>query len=305
MIAVVVIAVMIAPVSSVSAGPTFSEWSLPRNLGPIINSGVADTGPATSKDGLRLYFGSSRAGGFGSFDIYVSRRPTVAAPWGPPVNLGPTVNTPSIENIPCLSRDEHTMYFTSTRPGGFGDRDVWASYRDHTNADFGWQAPVNLGPNVNTAYWDGGGCTVENDDVGPRLLYFNSNRPGGLGSFDIYVSAEQLDGSFGPAKPVTEVSSPADDRIPRIRFDGLEMFLLSSRSGGFGDLDVWVSTRRSTSEPWGAPVNLGPTVNGPYIDDQAYPASDRMTLYFVSTRPGGSGTWDLYVTTRIREPARK
>jgi hypothetical protein len=89
------------------------------NLGPTINTSSSDNGPAFSKDGLSLYFGSSRPGGFGLMDIWVSQRDSVNDDCGAPVNLGPTINTASGDLLPALSRDGHWMFFTSTRPGGF------------------------------------------------------------------------------------------------------------------------------------------------------------------------------------------
>jgi OOP family OmpA-OmpF porin len=102
----------------------YSDWSAPVNLGPVVNSAATDIGPAISKDGLTLYVSSTRPGGLGSPDIYVSQRASVDDPWGLPVNLGPTVNTTSGELNPAFSRDEHFMFFQSDRPGGFGAVDI-------------------------------------------------------------------------------------------------------------------------------------------------------------------------------------
>jgi len=105
------------------------------------------------------------------------------------------------------------------------------------------------------------------------------------------------DGSFGAAELVEELSSPTRDQRPNVRFDGLELFLWSDRPGSLG-LDIWVSTRDAVTDPWTPPVNLGPIVNSPLLEAQAYISSDGKTLYFSSTRPGGLGGYDLYVTTR-------
>ena len=125
------------------------------------------------------------------------------------------------------------------------------------------------------------GLLGERRDGNPPTL-LQSNRPGGPGSSDIYVSAQAADGSWGPAVLVPELSSLLCDSSPNVRFDGLELFLVSHRPGGVGLTDVWVSTRETTVDPWSAPVNLGPTVNGPFNDQQAFIVSDRQTL---SSRP--------------------
>jgi len=284
------------------AAPPFSEWSAPVNLGPPINSAFRDAGPALSKDGLSLYFTSNRPGGMGGTDIWVSQRASREDPWGEPVNLGPTVNTAFDEGVPSFSRHGHFMYFNSVRPDGFGANDIWICWRAHTGNDFGWGEPVNAGPGVNSAFDDAGAAYLENEEAGTALLYFGSNRPGGPGQFDIYVSAQAADGSWGPAVLVPELSSPSNDQRPNLRFDGLELFLLSDRPGGVGLVDLWASTRQTTLDAWSAPINLGATVNGPAVDQQAFIASDRKTLLFASNRPGGLGNFDLYMTTREKNP---
>jgi WD40-like Beta Propeller Repeat len=277
----------------------YSDWSAPVNLGPVINSAFNDQQPAISKNGLSLYFASARPGGLGGFDIYVSQRASVDDPWGSPANLGPTVNTASNEGNPAFSRDEHLMFFQSDRPGGLGLIDIWVSYREHTHDDFDWQPGVNLGAGVNTAAGDQAPSYFENDEPGVPQLYFASDRPGGLGALDIYMSEQTAGGSFGPAVLVTELSSPRGDSRPSIRHDGLEIFFQSNRVGSIGlSNDLWVATRESTLDVWSTPVNLGDTINTTFAEQNPYLSSDGKTLFFASDRPGGFGSTDLYMSTR-------
>lgn len=325
------LALLALTMTSPNAAPRFSDWSEPVNLGPTVNSSFADFGPAISKDGRSLYFASDRPGGLGGQDLWVTQRASVKSPWRPPVNLGAAINTSALENVPALSRDEHWLFFNSNRPGGFGDVDIWVSWRPDTDDDFGWHPPVNLGAGVNSAFFDAGAGYFEkdddddddgeeeeeeeeeedddgdddddaddddDDDDSPPLLYFGSSRPGGLGLVDIYVSALGANG-FGPARHVPELSSPANDQRPSVRSDGLELFFFSDRPGSLA-VDLWVSTRKKLSRPWSTPENLGPVVNSASSDQQAYIARDGRTLFFASNRPGGSGLGDLYVTTRSR-----
>jgi hypothetical protein len=284
----------------VAAAPEYSGWSTPVNLGPVVNSPSADFGPAVSKDGLSLYFTSTRPGGFGGFDIWVSQRASVDDSWGLPINLGPTINTGSNESVPAFSRDGHLLFFNSDRPGGSGDSDLWVAWRADPHDDFGWEAPVNLGATVNSVFFDGGAAYFENEDRRTPLLFFNSIRPGGPGGNDVYVSEQAADGSFGAPTLVTELSSPSDDQRLSVRFDGLEVFFFSNRPGGLGSNDLWTSTRETVFDTWSTPVNLGGVVNSASDDRQPYIASDRETLYFSSNRPGGSGNFDLYMTTRTK-----
>jgi hypothetical protein len=292
--------------ASSAHGRRYSDWSAPVNLGPVINSASSDQQPAISKDGRSLYFTSNRPGGLGGFDMYVSQRANVNDPWGPPVNLGPTVNTTSNEGNPAFSRDGHLMFFQSDRPGGLGLIDIWASRRVDKHDDFGWQTPVNLGAGVNSAAGDQAPSYFENDgngehdEEGVPQLFFASDRPGGPGALDIYMSEQTAGGCFGPAVLVTELSSPGGDSRPSIRHDGLEIFLQSSRVGSIGLNDLWVATRASTLDPWSTPVNLGATINTVFAEQNPYLSSDNTTLFFISDRPGGFGGLDLYMITRTK-----
>ena len=278
----------------------FSEWSAPVNLGSPINSATNDQGAFISKDALSLYFVSTRPGGVGNQDIYVSHRASVDDPWGPPLNLGPTINTNSNEASPTLSNDEHLLYFHSNRPGGLGGTDLYVSRRLDKRDDFGWQPPENLGSEINSSGNERGLTLFEDEETETITIYFDSDRPGGLGGVDLYSSALDPDGSFASAVLVAELSSPVNDFLPAIRRDGLEIFLDSDRPGTVGLRDLWVSTRASTADPWSVPTNVGPLVNSAALDARAMLSFDGRSLYFHSGRPGGLGDFDIYVSTRTK-----
>jgi len=300
-------------------GQQFCPWSVPVNLGSVVNSANGDFLPFISKDGLSLYFVSNRSyrPGDASFNIWVSQWNSINNSWGAPKPLGDTINTEDGvlhygELGMSISPDGHTMYFASTQPGGFGPpltTDISFSRRHNKRDDFGWLDPVNLGNGVNTAFNEANPEIFEDDSTGVITLYFDSNRPGGPGPFDndashsgndIYTSILQRNGTFGPATLVDQLSTPFVDRTVSIRRDGLEIFFASDRPGGFGLLDLWTSTRASTSDPWSTPVTLGSTVNSGSRDGGPSLSFDGTTLYFQSDRAGGIGgsILDLYVTTR-------
>src|SRR5437667_4240903 len=236
------------PVVNVPLAPI---WSPPVSLGPVINSAASDQQPAISPDGLSLYFTSSRvvAGSLGGFDMYVSQRASVYDSWGPPVNLGSAINTVADEGNAAFSRDGRSLFFQSKRLPSFGGIDIWVSQRINPHDDFAWQPAVNLGPAVNSTADDNGPVYFEDDVRGTRQLYFGSARTPSLGSADIYVSEQMADGSFGPATPVTELSTASKENDPWIRKDGLDILFDSNRAGSDGvALDLWVATRASTRD---------------------------------------------------------
>jgi hypothetical protein len=287
-----------APATPEAPGVTYSvrlsEWSEPVSLGAVVNSPFTDFTPEISRDGLSLYFSSDRPGGMGGPDLWVARRAGPDASWGTPVNLGSVINSNGNDGAPHVSRDGHRLFFTSNRPGGFGDNDVWVSWRADTRDDLVWDPPVNLGPAVNSSNFDAGAS------LWARELYFTSNRETG-DVLDVYVSARKAGTTLGPGVLVAELSSDGNDLRPSVRFDGKEVLLSSDRDGSVaGSQDIWVSTRQRPADSWSDPVSLGPTINTEFQEQQPALSKDGTTLYFASDRPGGTGGVDLYVSTRAR-----
>ena len=164
----------------------YTPWSEPVNLGAPVNTSVSEFFPCVSKDGLSLYFtstGDVTRPSLGGFDIYVSRRPGLDAPWGPPENLGEPINSPYDDVSPMLTIDGHRMYFASNRPGGLGGNDIYVSRRHNKRDDFAWRVPLNVGEGVNTPANEAGPFVFEDETTGTIMLYFDSNRPDGLGPY--------------------------------------------------------------------------------------------------------------------------
>ena len=292
-------------------GPRFSAWSAPVNLGPPVNTALADVTPSISRDGLSLYF--SAGTGLGSFDIHVSHRSSLGAPWSSPMNLGMTVNSGGDDAEPVLSTDGHRLYFSSNRGGGFGGTDLFVAWRRDKSDDFGWEAPVNLGSGVNTVANEDSPTFYEDDATGALTMYFESNRPGGSGNEDIYASTRLGDGAFGPAVLVASLSSVFRERQPTVRKDGLEIFFSSNRPdpGRVGMLDLMFASRATTSDSWSPPVYLEAAVNGPFVDGSPGLSFDGITLYFHSNGRNDTGpcfgadggppcAFDIWVSTRTK-----
>jgi len=158
-------------------------WTTPVNLGAPVNSTNLDMSPTVSADGLTLVFNSSnRAGGLGSWDVWMSTRPDVQDAWSQPVNLGPAVNSGNWDGESGLSGDGRALIFGSGRTGLVGGVDLWFSTRK-TPAD-AWTNGVSFGPVVNSVRDDGTGRF--SPDM--RTLYFCSDRPGTLGGYDLYAA---------------------------------------------------------------------------------------------------------------------
>jgi hypothetical protein len=272
-------------------GQTFGPWSRPVGLGPIVNSTGHDQTPAISRDGLSLYFSSTRPGSQG-FDIWVARRLAIDLPWETPVNVGPTVNTAANENGPSLSPDGRYLFFVSNRtgPGSAGLADLYVSRRIRSDAGDVWDTPVPLS-SLNTPGIDAAPNYFANEHGRPQL-FFTTTRLGG--PEDIHMSELQKDGVWGDPVPVFELISPAPDGRSTIRRDGLEMIFDSSRDGG--QTDLYTSIRDHVWQPWSIPEKVAGPINTDGFEARPALSYDGRTLYF--TVLTAEGHLDLLVSTR-------
>ena len=274
-----------------------SQWTEPVNLGSI-NSNANEQNVFLTKDELTLYFTSNRPGGTKDLDIYVAHRASVYSEWQEPVRLPAPVNSAANDFGPNLSRDEHLLFFASSRAGGFGNADIYVSRREDPNDDFGWETPVNVGPPVNTADAEQAPVYMQNAEDGAGNLYFNR----GLQTAqlaDFYYGAVTRDGvAQGEVVLVTELNSAFNDFAITIRHDGREAFFTSQRPGSNGPSDLFTSTRQSIHDPWDVPRNAGTPPNSEAADVTPHLSFDGRTMIFASTRAGGHGGNDLWMSTR-------
>ncbi|HET9852883.1 MAG TPA: hypothetical protein VFP56_10295, partial [Candidatus Limnocylindrales bacterium] len=224
-----------------------------------VNSPQADGCPIESPNGLNLYIASTRAGAVGGEgdpnDIWRFHRTSIDAPWGAAEHLPAPVNSASADFCPTPLTGKR-LYFVSARAGFCGGGDIFRTRQHPTGS---WLQPENLGCQAT-----GSGPNFAGGEFSPSvvetgegtLLYFSSIGNDGGSDQDIYVSVMGADGSFGPGTKVEELSTAANDQMPNVSRDGLEIVYVSDRSGGAGALDIWTATRASTADAWSAPVNL-------------------------------------------------
>ena len=221
---------------------TAQPFGAPQNLGSSVNSlGFGDYSPELSPDGLTLYFSSSRPGGLGQADLYVTTRESTDDPWEPPQNLGPTVNSPYFDGQPSISVNGKTLYWDSDRPDGSGDFDIWMATREAVCETFG--PAVNVGAPVNTSGPDFGPAISHNE----RQLFFSSGRPGNVGQIDIWVVERRKNkkraGPWGTPINVDTLNSPFFQPLPTFHGNGKGVCFMSVRPGGFGALDICCADR--------------------------------------------------------------
>jgi Tol biopolymer transport system component/tetratricopeptide (TPR) repeat protein len=208
--------------------------------------------------------------------------------FGEPINLGPAINSAGLDAAPSITADALEFYFHRFANGV---ADIWVARRETPDSE--WGSASKLGPPINTD--DNGTPCISADGLS---LYFS--QPSGYGSYDLWVTTRStVDENWSaPVNLGATVNSASEEWHPTISTDGLELYFTSNRPGGHGSFDIWVSTRATTSDPWGTPVNLGPTLNTSASDEWTGISPDGLLLFFDSDRPGGLGRWDLYVARR-------
>jgi len=266
-----VVALMLTATSA-NADFTFGEPVNIQSNFPFLN-------PATegihcfSADGLEVYGVS-----YGLGDLWVCKRASVEDEWGAPENLGATINSASQDGSPFLTADGLELYFWSGRGGGYGAQDLYVTRRATRTSP--WGVPTNLGQPVNTSQQESA-PVVSPDGL---ELYFATIRPGGYGGWDLYVSkrATRNDPWGDPVNVGPAVNSPGNDSASSLSPDGLLMFVLSDRPGGFGPWgDGYVTRRASRSAPWQPAVNLGPIVNKTVYNGPLGVTADGSALYII------------------------
>ncbi|MGM0647049.1 MAG: OmpA family protein [Bacteroidota bacterium] len=154
-----------------------NRWTLPKNMGPRVNSRKWDSHPTVAPDNRTVYFASTRKGGLGASDLYKTTLKDDST-WSYPQNLGSTINTPQSEQYPFIHTDNKTMYFSSSGHLGMGELDFFVSRREKN----GWSKPQNLGYPINT-HQEEIGLQV---NARGELAYISTDRLKGEGKHDIY-----------------------------------------------------------------------------------------------------------------------
>ena len=208
------------------------QWNQAIEMAPPVNSPGNQGALCLSPDGMKLFITCcSRRDSYGSCDLYVSFRR--GENWSEPENLGPDVNSTSWDSQPCLSADGRTLYFVSSRRGGFGGSDIWKS---KLMADGSWSPPVNLGGTINTSANEMAPFIHEDG----HTLYFSSAGHPGMGGADLFVSRLNEDGSWSKPRNLGYPVNTRNDEINLvINAGGDAAYISSAKEGGSGNTDIY------------------------------------------------------------------
>jgi len=263
----------------------------PESLGDSVNSALNEYWPSLSVDGKMLIFtvmvpdtaGDERMGTHLQEDFYISTRRGDS--WSRRKNAGPPLNTADNEGAQSVTADGKSMYFTAcNRRSGLGRCDLYHSELTGER----WSPPRNIGSPVNSRYSE----KHPSVSADGRVLYFSSDRPGGKGSYDIWMSVRS-DGKWSvPVNLGDSVNTPGMEQSPFIHPDGQTLYFSSDGWPGMGQGDIFLSRLRGDgSRP--RPVNLGYPINTRYDEVGLVINARGDRAYFSSDRHSGKDT-DIY-----------
>ncbi len=265
-----------------------------KNMEDEINSNFADFCPLISADGNTLVFTSRRentSGGEadmdGQFDedIFISTKDG-SGKWTTPKGISKNINTSEHEVAVGLSADGQQLLIYKSEDEG----SIFLSKKQGDQ----WSVPKKLGLNINTPYKETH-ASFSNDG---KQIYFTSNRPGGKGHLDIYVSNLQDDNTWGKAINLGDaINTELNETSPHISSDDKTLFFSSKGHLNMGGYDIFMSPRNEKGD-FTKGQNIGYPINT-VQDDVYYNPIKTGEAYFSSKRAGGKGNSDIYLVRHL------
>ena len=261
----------------------------PVNLGIRVNTDYPELFPSVTTDTSTLYF-TRRVNNMDE-DFYQAYADSCGG-WFYALNMGSPPNTPDQESAQTISADGHYLFFTrcenrSEDGWAEGGCDMFMAYRVAPDSD--WTVPQPFGSTINTTDYEGMPALSPDN----RELYFVSDRPGGYGGYDIWISRFE-DGLWQqPVNAGPNVNTAGNETAPFIGMDNKTLYFTSDGWPGMGGTDLFMA-RKTGDTTWGHATNLGYPINSACDEQSECVTNDGATLYFASDRNGPAGNYDIY-----------
>jgi OmpA-OmpF porin, OOP family len=225
-----------------------------RKLSDTVNGFVLQYFPVLTADQQELIFTRRLGGGPNDDEDLVISKKTSNGRWGTPQSISENINSRLNEGTCTISADGRKLIFTScVGRDGYGSCDLFESKKIGER----WTEPKNLGIGVNSAEWE----SQPSLSADGRTLYFVSDRRGGLGRRDIWVSTLNDKGQWTRAKNAGKsINTVYDEISPFIHVNNRTLYFASNGLTGFGGYDIFY-IERDTSMTWSAPQNIGAPIN--------------------------------------------
>lgn len=262
-----------------------------------INSQYDDKGPVLTNDDKTLVFTSRRPSGdksntdkegdYGYFDdVYESFWSDEKKIWLQADQIRGPINSEGYDACNSISHDGTTMFIYRNDPTQARGGEIFMSKKASSGK---WKTPEILLKPINTSYYEDGACLTPDGNT----LYFISERPGGLGRGDIWVSKKLASGAWAePVNAGAPVNTPYDENGLFIHSDGKTLFFCSNGPASMGSHDIFKTTIASDGK-LSAPVNLGYPINSVAVESKFVVTADKRTAYISSVRDSGIGERDI------------
>ncbi|HAP68191.1 MAG TPA: hypothetical protein DCR04_00465 [Flavobacteriales bacterium] len=269
----------------------------PKNLGESVNTDQYEYFPVLTADEQTLVFTRNQRSQRGDYqeDFYVSIASEDGS-WARARNLGEPINTSDNEGAQTITADGQQLFFIGcNRKSGKGSCDIYHAFRNGSK----WGMPRNIGSPANTSKWE----SQPSVSADGKTLYFASNRSGGAGGMDIWVTQLAPNNEWTvPRNLGDKINTPFSEETPFIHPDGKTLYFTSNGHVGMGEKDIYV-TRKDADGNWSEPKNLGYPINTWNDEQGLFVAASGENAYFSSDRKGGYGKLDLY-SFKLYEEAR-
>ena len=264
----------------------------PSNLGPRINSGYAELFPSMTVDTQTLYF-TRRVNNMDE-DFYIAHADSCGE-WLRADDMGAPPNTSANEAAQFISADGHYLFFSrsdnrSENGWAEGGYDLFTAYRVRNDTD-DWTVPQPFGGTINTPAYEG----MPSLSPDNRQLYFVSDREGGYGGLDIWISRFENNLWQIPVNAGPGVNTAGNETAPFIALDNKTLFFTSDGHTGMGGTDLYVS-RKINDSTFGKAINLGYPINTAYNEQSEWVIGGGHRMIFSSDREGPAGNYDLFET---------
>lgn len=261
-----------------------------RPLSDTVNRFAMQYFPVLTADQQSLIF-TRRLGNSGDDDedLVVSRK-NEKGQWTEPISISPNINSKWNEGTCTISADGRKLIFTSCiGRRGYGSCDLFQSIKIGDE----WTEPENLGPNINTADWE----SQPSLSADGRTLYFVSDRRGGYGRRDIWVSTLTVDGKWMKAVNAgKQINTQYDEISPFIHVNNKTLYYASNGLPGFGGYDIYY-VEKGPDDLWSKPVNVGAPINDHQDQFSLFITADGKKGYYVHEETGREG----YAASKIYE----
>lgn len=225
-----------------------------RPLSDTVNAFLMQYFPVLTADQQQLIFTRRIGGGPNDDEDLVISKKSARGRWLTPESISKEINSDLNEGTCTISADGRKLIFTSCiGRQGYGSCDLFESVR----IGEAWTKPKNLGPQVNSSEWE----SQPSLSADGRTLYFVSDRRGGVGRRDIWVSQLNEQGEWTRARNVGKpVNTMYDEISPFIHVNNRVLYFASNGLVGFGGYDIFFS-EKDTASRWMAPKNIGSPIN--------------------------------------------